>query len=207
MSHVFSLVSDKQFIRAMESGSNIFVFEYDDDPSSIEIIYACSSQWKQVATIGSDEPWKALEVFGVTIEADRLMNLFNDLTYTDASSTGQKRHLVVNRQGLCLVFVGGKQIKRLRINDNFGWSRYGVKPPTRTMWSVCDMSNGVVLSDRGEERSDCKKCCCCTRDGLKNVIEEKDKLMEEKDKFLMEKIELLKEEVASLKGALRALIK
>ncbi|CAN1163609.1 hypothetical protein LINPERPRIM_LOCUS32726, partial [Linum perenne] len=141
-----------------------------------------------VATIGSGITWTSLEVFGVTIEGITLLNLAKDLIYTD-TSTGRTIYPLVNRQGLCIMHVESNPVKRLRINDNFGWSRYGVKPPTHTMWSVCDMSNGFVLSDCGEES---------TCDRLKNMIEEKDKLMEEKNK-LMEKNALLMEEVASLK--------
>ncbi|CAI0472075.1 unnamed protein product [Linum tenue] len=46
-----------------------------------------------------------------------------------------------NSQGLCLVNVGGATVKKVRVNDYFGWSKYGVKPAAGE-WKRVDMANG-----------------------------------------------------------------
>ncbi|CAL1363662.1 unnamed protein product [Linum trigynum] len=77
---------------------------------------------------------------------------------------------------------------RLRINDRFGWSKYGVEPQIGSKWSVWDMSNGSVLyRDRVEDDDD---------DGSSSSSVGWEKLLEEKEK-----------QVAALEAALEALIR
>ncbi|CAN1176635.1 hypothetical protein LINPERHAP2_LOCUS32643, partial [Linum perenne] len=68
-----------------------------------------------------------LEVNDVTFSREWVSSLANNLFIT--GKDGQKFHLMVNRQGLCLLDVSGDSgpVKWLRINDRFGWSKYGVK--------------------------------------------------------------------------------
>ncbi|CAN1853617.1 hypothetical protein LINPERHAP1_LOCUS41097 [Linum perenne] len=75
---------------------------------------------------------------------------------------------------------------RLRINDYFGWSRYGVdNSEVSVVWDRWDMSSGAVLVSSASDG-----------DGyLKKLVEEKDKQLEAKDK-----------ELAALKLAMKALI-
>ncbi|CAI0407673.1 unnamed protein product, partial [Linum tenue] len=77
--------------------------------------------------------------------------LRNDLTLT-AASDGQKFRLATNRNGICYLYVNSPSVKRLRVNDYFGWAKYGVKPPisTSTIWNKCDMSTGATLVDVGQ---------------------------------------------------------
>ncbi|CAN1175548.1 hypothetical protein LINPERHAP2_LOCUS32000 [Linum perenne] len=117
-------------------------------------INAALYSWKLCATIGWDlystTPYYALEVNGVTFLRGWVSTLANDLIIT--GKDGQKFHLMVNRQGLCFLDVSGDlgPVKWLRINDRFGWSKYGVKvlQGGTVTWSVCDMHNGDVLVDR-----------------------------------------------------------
>ncbi|CAN1235613.1 hypothetical protein LINPERPRIM_LOCUS4558 [Linum perenne] len=117
-------------------------------------INAALYSWTLCAKIGGlgygSNQYYVLEVNGVTFSREWVSTLANDLIIT--GKDGQKFHLMVNRQGLCLLDVSGDSgpVKWLRINDRFGWSKYGVKvlQGGTVTWSVCDMHNGAVLVDR-----------------------------------------------------------
>ncbi|CAL1363664.1 unnamed protein product [Linum trigynum] len=201
----FKLQSDNQFLRTHKGHPDVvFVYEYMDDPNVFETIHASDSRWNAPSAVGHPA---ALEVFGVTIGGAKLKELAKDLTLTDPS-TGQTFHLIVNRQGLCFVYVASQPIVRLRINDHFGWSKYGVKPRISTIWSVWDMSNGAVLvapppteddaADGGEKYS-------ALNESWKKVLEEKDKWMEEKESLLRKSLAEKEKEVIALKAVVKAL--
>ncbi|CAN1175602.1 hypothetical protein LINPERHAP2_LOCUS32037 [Linum perenne] len=208
----FNLESDNQFIGISDEDSdNITVFEYMGDPNDFQMVYASSSRWRKVATIGSSQEFDALEVFGVTISDEKMEDLVNDLTFIDPTND-EPFYPLINRQGLCVLSLECGPVKRLRINDHFGWSKYGVVRPggrvVSTVWNVCDMSNGVVLVDPPTMDDDDKK-----------LLEEKEKLLEDKEKLLEEKNKLMEKnesllrmlfeekvkEVASVKAILKAM--
>ncbi|CAI0396621.1 unnamed protein product [Linum tenue] len=177
-----------------------------DDPNVFAMIHASDSRWNLPTAVGHPAAFKALEVCGVTIGGEKLKELAKDLTLTDPS-TGQTFHLIVNRQGLCFVYVASQPIVRLRINDHFGWSKYGVKPRISTIWSVWDMSNGAVLvappteddaADGGDKYS-------ALNESWKKVVEEKEKVREEKESLLRKSLAEKEREVIALKAVVKAL--
>ncbi|CAI0396487.1 unnamed protein product [Linum tenue] len=199
---VFRLEFDNQFLLTFLGDPDIHVFEYTDDPNVFEMIYdRDDSRWLTGITVGRSPAasFRALEVFGVTIGGNKLKQLAKDLTLVDEN--GQPFHLLVNRQGLCFLRVRSQSIVRLRINDHFGWSKYGVNPQISTIWSIWDMNNGAVLvappANLGEEGIDV--------DEKKKLLEEKEKLLEEKNKLMEKMLEEKEKEVVSLKAALNAL--
>ncbi|CAL1363570.1 unnamed protein product [Linum trigynum] len=198
---VFSLTSDDQFIRAKEGSPVISVYTFLDDLKDFGFIFRrTSKQQPRLSTstrVGPTAPkFKELEVLGVTIGGDRLKELIGDLVLPKES-----HYLMVNRQGLCLLHAGGPSVAWLRLNDRFGWFKYGVRPAveTGTIWSVWDMSSGAVLvapplgRGRGGE------------DTWEKVVEEKEKEMEAKESLLRETLEEKEKEVVALKAALNAL--
>ncbi|CAN0879780.1 hypothetical protein LINGRAHAP2_LOCUS13284 [Linum grandiflorum] len=165
---VFSLSTDSHFVRAWPSLSSVdvFVHELTGDPYDFEIVRSndCVIGDPIQAGPSNDSRYKALEVHGVKIQGHMLTQLVNDLTLT--APDGQTFHLAVNRQGLCYLFVNSAYVKRLRINDYFNWSKYGVKRST-TIWNRCEMGSGVTMVDVAE---------------LKRAEEEMRKELEEKEK-------------------------
>ncbi|CAI0396620.1 unnamed protein product [Linum tenue] len=113
---VYHLKSDNEFIRTSKGYPYILVYDYLDDPYLSDVIHANSSRFEPLAVVGrrsSAAPYKALDVLGVTIHGDKLEELMEDLTLVD--QTGQTFHLLVNRRGLCLLYVGSRRVMRLRI--------------------------------------------------------------------------------------------
>ncbi|CAN0879783.1 hypothetical protein LINGRAHAP2_LOCUS13287 [Linum grandiflorum] len=182
---VFKLSSDKQFLRTFKGSTDIYVFEYLNDPNTFDMIRASNAPWKQLALVSpTSTTFNALEVQDVTIRSDQLTQLANDLTLTDAG--GQTFQLIVNRQGLCFVYVNSpsSSIMRLRVSDYFGWSKYGVSVgQASVVWDRWDMHSGAVLVSASNE------------DLLKKLVEEKDKALEGKNR-----------ELAALKLAMKALV-
>ncbi|CAN0879771.1 hypothetical protein LINGRAHAP2_LOCUS13281 [Linum grandiflorum] len=169
---VFSLSTDSHFVRAWPSLSSVdvFVHELTGDPYDFEIVRANDCVIGDSIQVGSsiDSRYKALEVHGVKIQGQMLTQLVNDLTLT--APDGQTFHMAVNRQGFCYLFVNSAYVKRLRINDYFNWSKYGVKrsPIISTMiWNRSEMGSGITMVDVAE---------------LKRVEEEMRKELEEKEK-------------------------
>ncbi|CAN0879781.1 hypothetical protein LINGRAHAP2_LOCUS13285 [Linum grandiflorum] len=159
---VFKLSSDKHFLRTFKGDPAVHVFEYLDDPNAFDVIRASNSRWTPVAKVAPDSvSFNELEVQGVTIRSDQLTQLANDLTLT-AEDGGQTFHLIVNRQGLCFLYVdspsSSSSIMRLRVNDYFGWSKYGVNPnggQAGVVWNRWDMSSGAVLVPAGSGSNGC----------------------------------------------------
>ncbi|CAN1175590.1 hypothetical protein LINPERHAP2_LOCUS32028 [Linum perenne] len=161
MAFVYSLNSDNEFIRAGYKAKDksviLQVYKYKTGggsvPNDLEMpmngaVYTFEL-WESIGTGFYEE----LKVHGVTFSKEWVSSLANDLIVT--GKDGQKFHLMVNRQGLCLLDVSGDSgpVKWLRINDRFGWSKYGVKmlQGGNVNWSVCDMHNGAVLVNGREE--------------------------------------------------------
>ncbi|CAN0879782.1 hypothetical protein LINGRAHAP2_LOCUS13286 [Linum grandiflorum] len=144
---VFKLSSDKHFLRTFKGDPAVHVFEYLDDPNAFDMIRASNSRWTHLAKVGRHSaPFNELEVLGVTIRSNQLTQLAHDLTLTDGG--GQTFHLIVNRQGLCFLYVDSpsSSVMRLRVNDYFGWSKYGVNAgQAGVVWDRWDMSSGAVL--------------------------------------------------------------
>ncbi|CAI0424277.1 unnamed protein product [Linum tenue] len=197
---VFKLESDKQFIRTSKGDPDVYVFEYFDDPNVFEMIRASNNRWRQLTRVGptGSAPFKVLEVLGVRIGGNQLKNLATDLTLT--ARDGQTFHLIVNRQGLCFLYVDSSPVMRLRVNDYFGWSKYGVSPGVGPIWNRWDMSNGAVLVPAAAApSSDC----------WKKLAEEKDKLLEkskETESLLRQSIADKDKQLAALKASMKALV-
>ncbi|CAN1235475.1 hypothetical protein LINPERPRIM_LOCUS4516 [Linum perenne] len=176
----FMLESDNQFIGISDEDSDtITVFEYMDDPNDFQMVYASSSRWRKVATIGSSQEFDALEVFGVTISDEKLEDLVNDLTFIDPTND-EPFYPLVNRQGLCVLSLECGPVKRLRINDHFGWSDRVVE---------------LLLLEEKEKLLEDKE----------KLLEEKDKLMEKNESLLRMLFEEKVKEVASVKAILKAM--
>ncbi|CAL1363560.1 unnamed protein product [Linum trigynum] len=209
---VFKLRSNKQFIRTLKESPDIQVLEYAGDPLDFGMANLDALSWSPPSVVGpsAEATFDALEVFGVTIAGDQLKELVGDLKIS-CSRDDRKLCLAVNRQGLCFVAVNTvKGLRAMRVNDHFGWSKYGVVPEIGSddVWSVCDMGNGDVLmgpptvdgSCGKDEDEDAKFC------GVwKKVVEEKEKVMEKTEALLRKSIEEKEQEAASLKAALNAL--
>ncbi|CAL1372980.1 unnamed protein product [Linum trigynum] len=175
---VFHMSSDGHLVRTWPASSSVDVYVHDYtggdiyDPDLIR--NKDINRWRGSSGIkigpSADAQFKALEVHGVVIEGNQLTQLWNDLTLT--APDGQKFCLVANRSGLCYLFVNSPSVMRLRINDYFGWAKYGVKPPIRTstIWTKCDLSSGATLVDVGQL--------------LKNKEKEMDEMVKEKSKEL-----------------------
>ncbi|CAI0396502.1 unnamed protein product [Linum tenue] len=199
---VLKLLSNKQFITRdhRKECSDVEVVEYAGDPRDFGMVDLDARSWGHSSVVGpsAEAKFEALEVFGVTIGGEQLKELVEDLKV--GCSKDESHYLMVNRQGLCLLHAGGPSIAWLRLNDRFGWSKYGVRPAieTGTIWSVWDMSSGAVLvapplGRRGGE------------DTWEKVVEEKEKEMEEKESLLRKTLEEKEKEVVSLRAALNAL--
>ncbi|CAN1142338.1 hypothetical protein LINPERPRIM_LOCUS25973 [Linum perenne] len=176
---VFSLTTDSHFVRTWASLSSldVFVHQITGDPYDIEIVRAKDCVIGESIQIGPsiDSNYKALEVHGVKIHGHLLTQLVNDLTLT--APDGQTFHLAVNRQGFCYLFVNSASIKRLRINDYFDWSKYGVKPQmvaNATIWNRCNMGSGVTIVDVGKSKK--------AEEELREALNEKRKELEDKVK-------------------------
>ncbi|CAI0396530.1 unnamed protein product [Linum tenue] len=174
--NLWVLWDDQQFIRTFKGSRTIHVLEYkgEADPNAFEMVHAArSTAWKERAKVSADDAscYRKLKVLGVRIHGEQLGELADDLTIT--GSNGQTFHLMVNRRGLCFLEIDNEmgRVKRLRINDHFGWSKYGVRPETSTAWSVSDMDNGAVLVGPPTPTTSSSSSC------WKKVQEEKDKLM------------------------------
>ncbi|CAI0473774.1 unnamed protein product [Linum tenue] len=202
----FKLQNDNQFVRTVDGSPDIHVVEYMDDLNAFDLIHVSSSRWRDSIAVGpsAGARFKKLEVHGVTIQGSRLEELVKDLTWVDPN--GRRFFPVVNRQGLCLVYVGCEPIKRVRINDHFGWSKYGVKPVISTIWSIWDMSSGAVLvappiAQGGDEGDDGSRYSVLYESSWKKIVEEKDKT----ESLLRKCLEEKEKENAALKAALKAL--
>ncbi|CAI0546727.1 unnamed protein product [Linum tenue] len=107
-----------------------------------------------------EQQYKALQVFGTTVKRNKLRTLVNDLIKMRGGSSAAGFNVFVNRIGLCIISpVNGGGGGALRINDLFGWSKYGVKLPRDvgtgyTVWDRVDMYTGeTVLDVRGMVRA------------------------------------------------------
>ncbi|KAL6539824.1 hypothetical protein OROHE_011595 [Orobanche hederae] len=138
----FSLTSNNYFLRTFPHSQDIFVFDFKDDITSFDIVLSPHSYFTLRARIGDSQQHKALEVFGTTIHGDKLVKLASDLTL---KSGVQTFYLMVNREGLCFLSVNGTIVKRLRLNDYFGWSKFGVKPEIETVWNKFNMFDRRIV--------------------------------------------------------------
>ncbi|CAI0407672.1 unnamed protein product [Linum tenue] len=239
---VFSLSSDNYFIRSadMKNDPDFFVYEYLHDPYDMAIVRrdGLSNEWGPRVRVGPSTRAKfgALEVFGVTIQGKlQWSDLANDLKLPgDNNYDGETMfRLLVNRRGLCfLEGVRTESFTVLRINDCFGWSRYGVKVPEFTSANVCNKCDmytfGTVVDVRGAmlaaeeataevkvlrkevekgklELAVCRKELECT----KEMVEKSDaieslfnKLVDEKER----EVEEVKNQLVAFKAALASLV-
>ncbi|CAL1372978.1 unnamed protein product [Linum trigynum] len=197
---VFHMSSDGYFVRTWpaSSSADVYVHDYTGDIYDPDLIrYKDSGRWRggriKIGPSG-DAQFRALEVHGVVIEGNQLTQLFNDLSLT-SSDGGQKFCLVANRNGLCFLYVNSPSVMRLRVNDYFGWAKYGVKPPisTSTIWNKCDLSNGDTLVDIVQLLKNKEK-------EMQEMVKEKIKQLDEKEKevSVMRKLVERNKEVESL---------
>ncbi|CAL1363568.1 unnamed protein product [Linum trigynum] len=210
---VLKLLSNKQFITRdhRKECSDVEVVEYAGDPRDFGMVDLDARSWGHSSVVGpsAEAKFEALEVFGVTIGGEQLKELIEDLKVGCSKDGRASLCLAVNRQGLCFVAVNTvKGLRGLRVNDHFGWSKYGVVPEIGgdDVWSVCDMGNGDVLMGPPTVDGSCGE----DEDGKfcgvwKKVVEEKEKVMEKTEALLRKSIEEKEQEAASLKAALNAL--
>ncbi|CAN0927969.1 Glycerol-3-phosphate 2-O-acyltransferase 6 [Linum grandiflorum] len=146
----FTLTSNNQFLRTFRNSRDICVFDCQDHPTSFDTILSPPSHWTFRARIGhsAHTQYTSLELFGTTIHGADLSQLASDLTF---KSNSQTFYLIVNREGLCFLSVGDPVVKRVRVNDYFGWSKYGVRPPPMmngsTVWNKLEMFDRRIVVD------------------------------------------------------------
>ncbi|CAL1372983.1 unnamed protein product [Linum trigynum] len=172
---VYSLNSDDKFITP--SCQNVEVRLYKGDTNDFKVTQTAywSDHWSDPAyRVGpTAEKYKALQVFGTTIEGDRFQELVDELKAIEEGGI----LIFVNRLGLCIISeIRHPSIKAMRINDYFGWSKYGVRVPlevirTSTVWNKFDMHNGETVIDvQRIVRSDADEAI----EELRRSLEEKD---------------------------------
>ncbi|CAI0546728.1 unnamed protein product [Linum tenue] len=170
MSKAFTLDSDKIFITPCVSDSNSsstlkvcwYKGDLNDDfqrPRGRRL----DGHWgdsSRVRVGPLEQQYKALQVFGATVKGYQFIVLVNDLIKMRGGSSATGFNVFVNRIGLCIISrVNGGGGGALRINDLFGWSKYGVKLPRDvgtgyTAWDRVDMYTGeTVLDVRGMVRA------------------------------------------------------
>ncbi|KAL6539823.1 hypothetical protein OROHE_011594 [Orobanche hederae] len=136
----FSLTSNNYFLTPIPNSRLIGVVECPDDLTSFGTIH---SDWTMRAKIGKFEQYNTLEVFGTKIHGDKLNELASELILRSNS-------MIVNREGLCFLSVGSRFVKRVRLNDYFGWSKFGVKPEIETIWNKFNMFDRKIIIDLEE---------------------------------------------------------
>ncbi|CAL1380666.1 unnamed protein product [Linum trigynum] len=142
-----------------------------------------------------------------------------------AIEEGNNVYVYVNRLGLCIMSgIKHPSVRAVRINDCFGWSKYGVTVPrdliraSSAAWNRLDMFNGETVMDVGgmvkeaEEAEELRRSLeeervelmvCKMRLALMEKSESLwSKLVEEKDK----KVETLESQLQGFKAALRELV-
>ncbi|CAL1398249.1 unnamed protein product [Linum trigynum] len=157
----FILKSDHQFVTPRTNADLlVFDFEHMGDMNTTALQTnergALLAKRPAVRVGPSSEQHKALQVFGVTIDGEQLGGLARELSGIE---DGNNVYVYVNRLGLCVVTkINHPQTKSLRVNDCFGWSKYGVRVPremickpttTTTLWNRLDMFNGETMMDVG----------------------------------------------------------
>ncbi|CAI0406564.1 unnamed protein product [Linum tenue] len=156
----FELTSDNEFIMAStDERTDVIVLQYSDDPTALEMIRPSpiSGELTDGVRVGASPKaeYNALEVMGAVIKKRRLKELAKDLALPLLD--GGFLPLLVNRRGLCLAAdIDHPSVWRLRINDYFGWSKYGVIREVLDgggVWNKCDMYNGAVVVDVEEAMS------------------------------------------------------
>ncbi|KAL6540499.1 hypothetical protein OROMI_024382 [Orobanche minor] len=136
----FILTSNNYFLTPIPNSRLIGVVECPDDLTSFGTIH---SDWTLRARIGKFEQYNTLEVFGTKIHGDKLNELASELILRSNS-------MIVNREGLCFLSVGSRFVKRVRLNDYFGWSKFGVKPEIETVWNKFNMFDRRIVIDLEE---------------------------------------------------------
>ncbi|CAL1372985.1 unnamed protein product [Linum trigynum] len=171
MSKVFSLNSDNEFISPFMDAL-VAVLSYKGDVNDFRTIqgtdYYSNDDWGTRVEVGPGEEYEGIKLFGTTIVGDKFKQLVDELKSVEDR---ERIHFFVNRLGLCIVGrIGHPTISAMRINDYFGWSKYGVKLPQDvtkfTVWSRADMHSGETLIDaRGMSRA--------AEEALQRSLEEK----------------------------------
>ncbi|CAL1398252.1 unnamed protein product [Linum trigynum] len=155
----FILKSDNQFITPASSNADVLVYDFDhmgDMNTTLQINEKGALLPKRPAVrVGPSSPQhKALQAFGVAIEGEQLGGLARELAGIE---DGNNVYVYVNRLGLCIITkINHPSVKAMRINDYFGWSKYGVRVPremicksTTTLWNRLDMFTGETMMDVG----------------------------------------------------------
>ncbi|CAN0926146.1 hypothetical protein LINGRAHAP2_LOCUS35166 [Linum grandiflorum] len=172
---VFSLTSDDQFI----SAASVEAVEEYSDIIAVKCPYVeggSTVAWTFQGYIGPSHfsKFQALEVFGVTIKGDKFKELLKDLKFNGAKNVT----LSVNRLGQCYVYgIEHPSFAKpvIRLNDLFGWSKYGVNLPDGAV-------NHVNVWDKRDTYKDC--VVVDVPAGMRAVEEEKvlRQSLEEKEK-------------------------
>lgn len=167
----FKLDSNFIFLRCAD---NVNIDAFELNPSASPSLVK-ASDWKLLVTIGPNLHHDALEIFGVVINGLDFKNLAQELC---------SFRFIVNREGYCYlnsspVVDPSFGLAYFRLNDLFGWSKYGVKPNSTWIWNRCDILQGGALINLEDQYS------ILTR-------------LEEDIKKKEEELELSKEDIAAL---------
>ncbi|CAL1409688.1 unnamed protein product [Linum trigynum] len=165
MSKAFALNSDKIFITPCVDSSTLEVWWYKgdlNDDFQRTRGRRLNEHWgdnSRVRVGPNEQQYQALQVFGATVKGYQFIVLVNDLIRMLGAGSAMGFNVFVNRFGLCIISRVNGGGGALRINDRFGWSRYGVKLPRdvgtgNTVWNIVDMYTGeTVLDVRGMVRA------------------------------------------------------
>ncbi|CAI0407683.1 unnamed protein product [Linum tenue] len=203
----FSLTSDNQFIVASyaENDPDLYVYEYKGDPNALEVTQSCDGWETDGVRVGPSEhaDFRALELFGVTIQgtSTQWRELMKDLKLEGFD--GQAFRLVVNRLGQCFVNkVNAPSVRLLRLNDRFGWSKYGVELPKSSLGGYPNVWNVIFDIYSGETVVDVRGIVLESEEA-KAEVRELRKSLEEKQKEVENaklELELCKRELECTKG-------
>ncbi|EEF44936.1 conserved hypothetical protein [Ricinus communis] len=169
---VYKLDSNAIFLRCHDK-AKLDLYELDAAVSSSSIVKG--TDWKHLASLEANLQYDALEIFGVQINGLAFKNLGEEL---------YNLHVIVNREGFCYLNVSrivdpSVDLVYYRLNDLFGWSKYGVKPKILSIWNRSDIVNGGAIVDLEDQYNALNK--------LKEDLKKKD-----------QELELYKEEISAL---------
>ncbi|CAL1400009.1 unnamed protein product [Linum trigynum] len=186
------------------------------------IVAAAATETSTITSTISPNVHNALEIFGAVIEGDKLNNLREELFDS---------RILVNRDGYQVKYVDNHNTQNastaglVKLNDVFGWARYGVKRPAETeasavptVWNRYAVAGGEVVVDYMAEEARQKEMAARLEkqgrdlEDSKKLVREKEgeierfrKALEEKNRATKEHIKIIREkegEIDRLKSAL-----
>ncbi|CAI0474083.1 unnamed protein product [Linum tenue] len=185
------------------------------------IVAAAATETSTITSPISPNVHNALEIFGAVIEGDKLNNLREELFDS---------RVLVNRDGYQVKYVDNHNTQSasaaglVKLNDVFGWARYGVKRPTETeaaavptVWNRYAVAGGEVVVDYMAKEARQKDMAARLEkqgrdlEDSKKLVKEKEgeierfrKALEEKNRATKEHIKIIREKEGEIDRLNRA---